>query len=255
MNSPTLGSAPPTVKSAMRTLDIIEYVVAHPSGVIAQDIAAALTIPVSSLSYLLGTLVERGYLKRDGRRYLPGPGLDRLRAAPQERTLAERVEPLVRSLRARLNETVSFFIQTGWEMEALVTETAEQSLRYSIAVGTRTPMHCLAAGKAMLAALSDQDIDAYFATSTRGSFTPQTRFDEQALRAEIAAIRRSGIAHTNEEYTPGIHGIGKALIVEGHPIGAFAVAIPVPRLNPDLEGRTVALLSETVALFVASQAA
>ena len=31
-----------TVKSAMRTLDIIEFVVAHPQGPIAQDIAAAL---------------------------------------------------------------------------------------------------------------------------------------------------------------------------------------------------------------------
>ena len=27
------------VKSAMRTLDIIEYVVAHPTGVVAQEIA------------------------------------------------------------------------------------------------------------------------------------------------------------------------------------------------------------------------
>lgn len=243
------SSAPPTVKSAMRTLDIIEYVVAHPSGVIAQDIAGALTIPVSSLSYLLGTLVEREYLKREGRRYLPGPGLDRLRAAPQERTLAERVEPLVRSLRQRLNETVSFFTRAGWDMEAIVTETAEQSLRYSISVGTRTPMHCLAGGKALLAALSDEEIEDYFASSTRDSFTPQTRFDEATLRAEIAKIRITGIAHTNEEYTPGIHGIGKALIVDGQAIGAFAIAIPVPRLTDDLEERTVALLTETVALF------
>jgi len=247
-------SASPTVKSAMRTLDIIEYVVAHPSGVVAQDIAGALTIPVSSLSYLLATLVERGYLKRDGRRYLPGPGLERLRSTPQERTLAERVEPLVRSLRGRLNETVSFFIQIDWEMEALVTETAEQSLRYSISVGTRTPMHCLAGGKAMLAALPDEQIDAYFAQSRRESFTPQTHFDEQALRAEIARIRATGIAHTNEEYTPGIHGIGKALIVDGQPIGAFAIAIPIPRLTPELEARTVALLTETVALFGSTQA-
>ena len=63
-----------TVKSAMRTLDIIEYVVAHRQGVVAQDIAGALAIPVSSLSYLLATLVERDYLRREGRRYFAGPG-------------------------------------------------------------------------------------------------------------------------------------------------------------------------------------
>ena len=73
-------SVQPAVKSAMRTLDIIELVVANPKGIVAQDIANALAIPVSSLSYLLATLVDRGYLARDGRRYFPGSGLDRLRS-------------------------------------------------------------------------------------------------------------------------------------------------------------------------------
>jgi IclR family acetate operon transcriptional repressor len=73
MSASQAGAAAP-VKSAMRTLDVIEFVVAHPQGVIAQEIAAALGIPVSSLSYLLATLAEREYLARQGRRYLPGPG-------------------------------------------------------------------------------------------------------------------------------------------------------------------------------------
>lgn len=38
-----------SVKSALRTLDLIEYVVAHPAGVAAQRIADALGIPMSSL--------------------------------------------------------------------------------------------------------------------------------------------------------------------------------------------------------------
>ena len=45
-----------SVKSATRTLDIIEYVVSRSRPLIAQEIAAALAIPVSSLSYLLATL-------------------------------------------------------------------------------------------------------------------------------------------------------------------------------------------------------
>ena len=58
------GSAPAPVKSAMRTLDVIELVVAHRKGITANEIGAALTIPVSSLSYLLATLVDRDYLRR-----------------------------------------------------------------------------------------------------------------------------------------------------------------------------------------------
>ena len=117
------------VKSATRTLDIIEFVVAHNRPMVAQEIATALGIPVSSLSYLLATLVERGYLARDGRRYSSGPWLARLQASGSGFSLADRAAPLVRSLRTQLDETTSFFIRHDWEIEAIVTESSEQALR------------------------------------------------------------------------------------------------------------------------------
>ena len=125
------------VKSATRTLDIIEYVVAHSRGLVAQEIATALDIPVSSLSYLLATLVEREYLARDGRRYSAGPGLARLQASGSGASVADRAAPLVRSLRVQLDETTSFFVRHDWEIEAIITESSEQALRYSVPQGRR----------------------------------------------------------------------------------------------------------------------
>ena len=84
----------------MRTLDVIEFVVAHRQGVVAQEIAGALAIPVSSLSYLLATLTERGYLSRSGRRYLPGPGLQRLHARKVAECGVEAGEEGGRSIQA-----------------------------------------------------------------------------------------------------------------------------------------------------------
>ncbi len=86
------GAAP--VKSALRTLDIIEYVVARAGPCVAQEIASALAIPVSSLSYLLATLAERGYLAREGRHYLPGPGLARLSAGRAPSHYSAPLEPI-----------------------------------------------------------------------------------------------------------------------------------------------------------------
>lgn len=247
------SQSPSTVKSAMRTIDIIEYVVACPSGVVAQEIAAGLSIPVSSLSYLLATLVERHYLTREGRRYLPGPALARLAQPRAALSLADRVQPLVRALRAQLNETASFFVRRGWEVEAIVTETAEQSLRYSIGVGTRSPMHCLAAGKAMLAAMSDEELDAYFAANPLRPFTDQSVTDPAALRAQLSAIRDSGVGRTAGEYTPGIVGLGMAVTVDGRAEGAFAVAIPLARATPDLEATAIGRLRRAVDSFTAAE--
>lgn len=237
-----------TVKSAMRTLDIIEYVVARGQPVVAQEIAAALVIPVSSLSYLLNTLVERGYLAREGRRYLPGPGLERLQTPRPVFSLAERVAPLVRALRVQLDETASFFVREDWQAKALVTETSEQALRYAVQVGSTAPLHALSAGKAILAALPDEQFELYLLESRREAFTGSTITDARALRAEIEGIKRTGIARTREEHTPGIQGIGCAVRIDGNAIGAFSVAIPTVRFDPAVDRRVSDLLARTAAL-------
>ena len=242
---PSSPSQASQVKSATRTLDIIEYVVAQGRPLVAQEIAVALGIPVSSLSYLLATLVERAYLVRDGRRYSAGPGLARLQAKSGGLGLKERAAPLVRSLRVALNETTSFFVRVGWEVEAIVTETSEQALRYSLETGRRLPMHALAAGKALLAALPDQELDGYFADYERGRFTPSTVTSEKALRREIAEIRRTGFALTDEEYSLGIRGIGRTVTAGGEVVGSLSVAIPTARFDAAIQHRAMELLERS----------
>lgn len=249
-----MASTPPPnaqssqVKSATRTLDIIEYVVAHPRPLVAQEIATALGIPVSSLSYLLATLVDRNYLVREGRRYSPGPGLNKLQMHAEAYSLADRTAPLVRTLRVQLNETSSFFVREGWDVEALVTESSEQALRYAVPTGNRLPMHALASGKALLASLTDEELDRYFAETERVRFTPATVLSEKALRKEIAQIRKGGFAFTDEEFSLGIVGIGRVVTIGGEPVGALSVAIPKVRCDEPTRRRVMDLLERTSGL-------
>ena len=236
------------VKSATRTLDIIEYVVAAGRPLVAQEVATALGIPVSSLSYLLSTLVEREYLLRDGRRYSAGPGLARLQASDKGFTLADRVAPLVRTLRVQLDETTSFFVRDGWEIEAIVTESSEQALRYSVPQGRRLAMHALAAGKVLLATLEPDELDRYFAEVQRQSFTASTVTGEKALRRQIEEARRTGFAMTDEEFSLGIIGIGRAVTMNGEVVGALSVAMPKVRFTDALHARVADLLERTAGL-------
>jgi IclR family acetate operon transcriptional repressor len=247
-NGANISGQSSQVKSATRTLDIIEYVVSQGRPLVAQEIATALAIPVSSLSYLLATLVEREYLLRDGRRYSAGPGLQRLQAQEAPFTLAERAAPLVRALRVQLNETASFFVRAGWETEAIATETSEQALRYSIDAGTRAPLHALSAGKLLLAALPPDELDAYFAEAERKAYTEKTITGEAALRAQLDEIRVSGTAETDEEFSLGIVGMGRIVTIDGDPVGALSVAIPKVRFSEEMRSRVKTLLQRTAAL-------
>jgi len=245
MSSTPSATAP--VKSALRTLDVIEFVVAHAGGVVAQDVAQALGIPVSSLSYLLATLVDRQYLVREGRRYLPGPGLERLRVSPSALPLADRVTPLVRALKAELNETASFLVRKGWEVEAMVTEAGDHALRYAIEPGTRRPLHCLAAGKVILAHMAEAELARYFAESTRAAMTEYTRVRDDDLRADIAAIRAEGIGTACHEATLGICGTAVPVRIGGQVVGVLSVAVPEVRFDATLAGRVCDALRRAAA--------
>jgi IclR family acetate operon transcriptional repressor len=231
-----------TVKSAMRTLDILELVVAHDHPLATNEIADALCIPVSSLSYLLATLVERGYLERQGRRYGAGAGLKLLQPRKSEPSLADRVAPLVRMLRAQLNETATFFVRNGSMAEALVTEVGDHALRYSLEVGRQAPLHALASGKALLATFTPQELDAYFADTRLEPLTPDTITSEKELRKQIEEARRTGFAHAREEFALGIASVGRAIAIDGNVVGALSVAIPLPRWSDQMEQRAMALL-------------
>ena len=126
------------------------------------------------------------------------------------------------------------------------------ALANATASGQRLPMHALAAGKVLLAALPEEDLDRYFAETTREAFTPSTVTEEAALRAQIAQSRESGFATTNEEFSRGIEGIARVVKIDGNPVGSIAVAMPKVRVDEATEQRVRDMLDKTAALLEGS---
>jgi IclR family acetate operon transcriptional repressor len=155
----------------------------------------ALGIPVSSLSYLLGTLVDRGYLAREGRRYSAGPRLQRLQANPGGFSIAERAAPLVRTLRVQLNETTSFFVRSEWDVEAIVTETSEQALRYSRPDRAAAADARARLGQGAARGAARRRARALFRRDRAPALHPSTVTSEKALRREIAEFAEPASRH------------------------------------------------------------
>jgi IclR family acetate operon transcriptional repressor len=163
-------------------------------------------------------------------------------------TLADRAAPLVRTLRVQLDETTSFFIRDGWEIETIVTESSEQALRYSVPQGRRLPMHALASGKVLLGALAPDELERYFRETERVRFTPSTVVDEPTLRRQVEEARLTGFAMTDEEFSLGIVGIARLVTIDGEPVGSLSVAVPKVRFTDDLHARVADLLDRTASL-------
>src|ERR1041385_136529 len=139
---------PSVVKSAARAIDTVEHVALH-GPVNARGIARATGVPESSLSYLLATLVDRGWLAQaPDRTYLAGPGLARL-AAGAPSTTPERARSAMRTLTAVTGETSTLFSRQGDEIEVLAVEHSNHELRFTPQIGARMPLHSFGGGKAL----------------------------------------------------------------------------------------------------------
>jgi len=232
----------PVVKSAARAIKVVEHVALH-GPVNARGIARATGAPESSLSYLLATLVDREWLAQAAdRTYSAGPALGRL-AAGARAPLIDRARPFLRALSAATGETACLFIRRGHEIEVLEVELSTHDLRFTPQKGQRMPLHSFAGGKALLARLSADEVEAYLTEAPRARFTDKTIADAAPLRREIGLCRSRGYAVSLEEHSAGVDGVAVA-IDDAHSI---SIAIPAARFSGDVEHRTSAALKDAAA--------
>lgn len=239
------------VKSADRVLDLFELLSGWGQEMSHADIAAELDIPKSSLTHLLKNLVTRGYVSFSPitKGYRLGDAFAALaHRAPSTKTLLSVAAPLLEQMTAQTRESSTLNQLKGDLSEVIATVSSPQRLVPHMRVGDLGPLYALSGGKAILAAMPDAMVDEYLSRVTFERITPATISTKAQLRREIAQVRKEGVAYSMEEFTPGIAGIGVALLSAGDfPLGSLTFAIPTVRFSPDAKERGIAVLKATAA--------
>jgi IclR family transcriptional regulator, acetate operon repressor len=231
-------SADPPVKSALRTIDVLEFVAGTQPAPTFAEIAEALNIPNSSLFYLLNTLSKRGYLAqvREGGGYTLGKAVDALGARRgQLHSWRELAVPMLEELTKSLNETSAYAEPRGDEIETVAIKLATRSLLPVLRAGERFPLHLYSGGKLILASMSDEAVDAYIGRTKFERLTPNTIATAKALRKEVAEVRASGFGVSREENVIGVIGIAKALKTTNETVGTIGVVIATARYTPSID--------------------
>lgn len=227
------------VKSAYRVIDILEAVGEARKGLTHAEVAVKLNIPKSSLSALLADLVERKYLTLHevGKRYCLGPQLlvlaGRYRAGLD---VAELGQPFLRQVTTDTDESSALAIINGPQAIIVARENSPQSLMRAMQIGESNPIYATAAGKAMLAHRSEQEINSYFASVEMKPITKHTITSPEVLRLELKEIREGAIAYSRQELQEGIIAMGAPVFdLTGSAIAAIVVGIPSIRFDEKKE--------------------
>jgi DNA-binding IclR family transcriptional regulator len=240
-------------KSALRVLDIMEYIADQKNGSTHSQVAAALGIPKSSLTALLRDLVSRGYLAYDADTARFGIGshiLTLSQAFLRNLNIVKLGQPIVAALYEQTGEFSAFGIPKGVDYVIICAESMPLPLAHSLQIGERGPMFCSATGKAILAFLPPEQRDSIIAASNLRAFTAATKTDPVAIRTELLEVRAQGLAFAREENLPGIVAMAAPVFnATGQVVGAVSVATPVSRFSLTHEEKTANALKAAAAHF------
>lgn len=226
--------------SLQKAIRVLKAVIEQGAPVGVQQLAQSLGLNVSTVHRLLQALVREEMVSYEPRTHEYALGTGAIRVATLvlgTNSLVGRVRPTMRALADQLGEAcaLNLFDPHSFTMAIAVVELGSQPLGYVYDVGQRDPINAGASGKAILAFLSDAEIDAFFAHAPLAAVTSNTLIDERTLRDEIAEIRRRGYSMSVGERVLGT-AIGIAAPVFGRDeraIGSLVLAFPAFRHRVD----------------------
>ncbi len=198
----------------------------EPAGLSLAQIAGRVELPRSTVQRIVTALAAEGLLMTASPGGRVRLGMEILALAASSRIdIVELAHPYLKALSEQSGETVDLSVLKSDHLIFVDQVVGTHRLRAVSAVGETFPLHSTANGKACLALMSDADVR----TRLRGETLllasgKRRRIDD--LLAELADVRRTGVAFDDEEQSLGISAVGTAF-TDG--LGqTYAVSIPAP---------------------------
>lgn len=234
----TEAAEPGRLQAVDRVVGLLR-VVSSSGGTLAAVSRAAGMSEATALRYL-SSLAHHQLVERDTatRTYRIGPALLQLAygTAGGGGDLLTVAPPAMRRLLEEFGETVNLGVRSG---DALVVVHALESprpIRKGAAVGDSDHWNCTALGKALLAAMPEEEARGLVHRAPSPRLTERTRLRWQDLADDLADTRRRGYALDDEESAEGLRCVGAA-IVDREGVARYAISVsgPADRMSPDTD--------------------
>lgn len=225
------------VQSVDRALTILELLSDYNEGLGITEIGTKIDLHKSTVHRLLGTLMYKGFVVQDeqNNKYKVSLKLYELGAKRViEEDILSASKPFTKGLMNSLNEVVHLVIRDKDAIVYIDKVEANNTIRMASTIGKRSPLYCTSVGKAMLAYLSESEIEEIWKNTNLIKLTEHTIVDFKELKEELAKIREKGYSEDDEEHELGVRCIGAPVFNRrGEVEGAISISGPTTRVTKD----------------------
>ncbi|HEU5472326.1 MAG TPA: IclR family transcriptional regulator [Actinophytocola sp.] len=224
-----------SVKSAERTVRILETLAASPTRLTLGELQDRMGYPRSSLHALIRTLRELKWIEADttGSAFGVGPhallsGSAYLDLDPAYPFACEALE----DIRAAVGHTAHYGRRDGAHVLYLASRERRNMEPLVSRVGRRLPAHVTALGQALLAALTLDEAQAVLPL-TLEPYTPKSIRSLALLHGELEGIRGRGWAFERGQGTPGVACVAAVVDYRIPATDAISCSMPDYEATPE----------------------
>ncbi len=231
----TKRPAPPGTQAVQRAIRLLKIFTEQQPELTLHQLSKSAELTKTTAHRLLGVLEAEGLVVRGSAQntYRLGPAVVALGVqALRTSNLRATVRPFLEALTEKIGETVTLEVLSEGKMLILDEVSGRHLVSASGEVFTRWPLHATSTGKALLAALpEEQCLDLLKLPLTKYTFA--TIVHRHKLLEEIEKIRNAGFATAIEELEVGFSTVGAVFRGPmGEVTGAISVGGPSSRIEP-----------------------
>jgi len=225
------------VQSLVRALSILNTLAESDDGLSLSDLALMVGLAPSTTHRLLTTLQNERYVVFDAERRVWNVGVQAFEtgnAFLKSRDLVSLARPLMRRLMETSGETVNLGICDHGEIIYLAQVECLKLMRAITRPGGRVPMHCSGIGKALLAWVSEHEVNSILHARGLQRVTSTTIVTPAKLREDLVKTRQRGFSYDDEENGVGLRCVASVIFDEnGLPLAGISLSGPTARLKDE----------------------
>lgn len=224
-------------RSAARAIDIIDLISENREAMTIAEISRTLDIPKSTAFDLVYTLVDRGYLVVDTKNKTFNLGLRLFQAGArylENVSFYDIAHPLLEQVVSQAQETAFLAVENEGKLVYLDKVDSTSSIRTSCRIGASNPMYCTGLGKALMAALPEDEVRKIVKASGMARKTEFTITTEERLFRELNEARARGYAIDDKESEVEVFCVAAPIRdASGKPFAAISIASLVSKMEND----------------------
>lgn len=225
------------VQSVDRALSILEVLTNYREGLGVTEISEKVNLHKSTVYRLLSTLIYKEYVVQDMRSNnykvtfklfeLGNKNIEKIDLLSVSKVYAKK-------LMESVNEVVHLVVRDDTQIVYIEKVEANNTIRMASTIGRRSPMYRTSVGKAILAYLSEKEVEAIWENSKVEKLTEYTITELNEMKEELKKVREKGYAIDNQENEIGVRCIGAPIFNRhGKVEGAISISGPATRVREE----------------------